>query len=162
MIGNRTPNDWFAEYGKSHKNRTNKAIHWVCVPVIFLSIIGLLWDIPVPTAIEQTLSWFNWGHAAVAFSIIFYLKFSLQLAIGLTAFCATCVALLTIYDGSTLAESFPTWAFSLTLFLVAWVFQFVGHKIEGAKPSFFKDLVFLMVGPAFFMAVIYRRLGFSY
>ena len=34
------------EYGESHKNETNKAIHWICVPLIFLSVVGLIASIP--------------------------------------------------------------------------------------------------------------------
>lgn len=162
MIANKTPNEWFAEYGASHKNKTNKAIHWVCVPAIYLTIIGLLWDIPVPTAIGQSLAWFNWGYAGIVFSVVFYLMFSARLAVGLILFLFACSAILELYSHSTLANTLPTWGMSLILFIIAWIFQFIGHKIEGAKPSFLKDIVFLMVGPAFFMGYIYRRLGLSY
>lgn len=162
MIANREPNDWFAEYGSSHKNKTNKLIHWICVPAIFFSIIGLLWDIPMPAIITDQVSWFNWGYVGVILSVVFYLMFSARLAAGLILFLIVCVFVLEQYDHSAIATSVPTWAMSLTIFVVAWIFQFIGHKIEGAKPSFFKDLVFLMVGPAFFMGYIYRRLNLSY
>ena len=98
----------------------------------------------------------------IAFSIAFYTLFAAKLAIGLTLFLAVCTAILFGYSNSALAASIPTWGMSLTLFVIAWIFQFIGHKIEGAKPSFFKDILFLMVGPAFFMGYIYRRLGLSY
>lgn len=160
MIANKTANEWFAEYGTSHKNKTNKLIHWVAVPVIFLTIIGLLWDIPVPAVLQEL--GFNWAFVGILFSVGFYMLFSARLAIGLILFLALCTAILFTYSSSSLAEQIPTWAMSLILFVIAWIFQFIGHKIEGAKPSFFKDIVFLMVGPAFFMGYIYRRLGLSY
>lgn len=160
MIANKTANEWFAEYGSSHKNKTNKLIHWVAVPVIFLTIIGLMWDIPVSTSLEEF--GFNWAFVGIAFSAVFYLLFSARLAVGLMLFLAACAAVLFTYSSSSLAQSIPTWAMSLALFVIAWIFQFIGHKIEGAKPSFFKDIIFLMVGPAFFMGYIYRRLGLSY
>ena len=156
MIANKTANEWFAEYGVSHKNKTNKLIHWFAVPIIFLTIIGLLWDIPTPALLAEL--GFNWAYLGIAFSLVFYLLFSARLAIGLALFLALCVAILLAYSNSKLANSVPTWAMSLALFAIAWVFQFVGHQIEGAKPSFFKDIVFLMIGPAFFMGYIYRRL----
>ncbi len=160
MIANKTANEWFAEYGVSHKNKTNKLIHWFAVPIIFLTIIGLLWDIPVPRGLSSL--GFNWAYVGIAFSLAFYLLFSARLAIGLALFLGLCIAILFTYSNSGVASSIPTWTMSLILFAIAWVFQFIGHKIEGAKPSFFKDLVFLMVGPAFFMGYIYRRLGLSY
>lgn len=160
MIANKTANEWFAEYGSSHKNKTNKLIHWIAVPVIFLTIIGLLWDIPVPAPLQEL--GFNWAFAGIAFSIGFYLLFSVRLAIGLILFLALCTVILFAYSSSSMAATIPTWAMSLVIFVIAWIFQFIGHKIEGAKPSFFKDIVFLMVGPAFFMGYIYRRLGLSY
>lgn len=46
----RSIHDWFAAYGESHRDPTNKALHWVCIPVIFVSIVGLLWSIPSPVA----------------------------------------------------------------------------------------------------------------
>jgi len=48
------------------------------------------------------------------------------------------------------------------IFLVAWVGQFYGHRIEGKKPSFLKDLQFLMIGPAWLLHFIYRKAGIRY
>jgi uncharacterized membrane protein YGL010W len=51
---------------------------------------------------------------------------------------------------------------SLVVFVLAWIGQFVGHRIEGKKPSFFEDLRFLLIGPLFVLGFLYRRLGISY
>ncbi len=160
MIANKTADEWFAEYGASHTKKVNEIIHWVCVPLIYLTIIGLLWDIPAPAIMHD--NGLNWGYAGIAFSIVFYLLFSARLAVGLILFLAVCAGILHSYSHSAFAATLPTWGLSLVLFAIAWVFQFIGHHIEGAKPSFFKDLLFLMVGPAFFMGHVYRRLGLSY
>jgi uncharacterized membrane protein YGL010W len=56
----------------------------------------------------------------------------------------------------------PLWAVSLIIFTGAWIGQFVGHKIEGKKPSFFKDLQFLLIGPAWLLSFIYRKIGITY
>ena len=42
------------------------------------------------------------------------------------------------------------------VFVLAWIGQFIGHLIEGKRPSFFKDLQFLLIGPAWLMAFVYR------
>ena len=48
-----------AEYGESHQNPTNKLVHWVCVPLIMFSLLGLLWSVPVPAAVRAASSWLN-------------------------------------------------------------------------------------------------------
>jgi uncharacterized membrane protein YGL010W len=60
------------------------------------------------------------------------------------------------------AISIDLWAISLIIFALAWIFQFVGHKIEGKKPSFFKDVQFLLIGPAWLMHFVYKKLNISY
>jgi uncharacterized membrane protein YGL010W len=44
----RTVTDWLGEYGASHANPTNKLLHWLCVPPIVLSVLAILWALPVP------------------------------------------------------------------------------------------------------------------
>ncbi|MDX9751630.1 MAG: DUF962 domain-containing protein, partial [Flavobacteriales bacterium] len=44
----RSIHQWFDEYGESHRDPVNKAIHWVCVPVIYFCVVALLYGIPVP------------------------------------------------------------------------------------------------------------------
>jgi uncharacterized membrane protein YGL010W len=50
----------------------------------------------------------------------------------------------------------------LLIFILAWVGQFIGHKIEGMKPSFFQDLQFLLVGPMWLMHFVFKKLGLRY
>jgi uncharacterized membrane protein YGL010W len=56
----------------------------------------------------------------------------------------------------------PLWLVSAIVFVVAWIGQFYGHKVEGKKPSFLKDIQFLLIGPAWLLHFIYRRLGIPY
>ncbi len=58
--------------------------------------------------------------------------------------------------------SLPLWAVSLAAFAGAWVGQFVGHKIEGKKPSFLKDVQFLLIGPAWLLSFVFKKLGITY
>jgi len=51
---------------------------------------------------------------------------------------------------------------SLGIFVIAWIGQFIGHKIEGKKPSFLEDLQFLLIGPAWLLHFIYKKLGIVY
>ncbi|HEY0976900.1 MAG TPA: Mpo1-like protein [Flavobacteriales bacterium] len=150
----RTVHQWFAEYGESHQHPTNTLIHWICVPAIFLSIIGLLFSIPVPGAMPGIVA-----YAATALALLFYLRLSVPLFFGLLLWCALC---LWVCRAIHLSGAWPLWAVSLTVFVLAWIGQFYGHQVEGKKPSFLKDVQFLLIGPAWLMGKLFRRLGIAY
>ena len=150
--------EWLGEYGASHQNPTNKLLHWVCVPPIVLSVMGLLWSVPVPPAFSALSPWLNWATLAAAAALIYYLVLSPALAAGILLAFALLLALT-----QWLAQlPWPLWLTSLVIFVVAWVGQFVGHAIEGKRPSFFKDLQFLLIGPLWLLAAAYRRFSLRY
>ncbi len=134
----RTLQNWLAEYSESHQNPLNKRLHWVCVPLITFSVVGLLWS-------------FNSFVALIALilAMIFYARLSSRLFLGMTIFSALIVILIWVLSAPLLAQSpyAPFW-FYFGLFVIGWIGQFYGHKVEGKKPSFFKDLQFLLIGPA--------------
>ncbi|MGG9961145.1 DUF962 domain-containing protein [Ferruginibacter sp. SUN106] len=145
---------WLAEYGESHQNETNKSIHWICVPVIFFSVLGLLYSIKLPWVIEgHTL---NVAMIVLLLTIAYYFSLSRTLWIGMAGFAILCGWLCHIIEK---AGFMPLWLFCVIAFVLAWVGQFYGHKVEGKKPSFLKDLQFLMIGPAWLMSFIYKKLG---
>lgn len=155
----KSADQWFAEYGESHQDGTNEIIHWICVPIIFFSVLGLLWSIPVPAAIAGPLPWFRWVHLPMIGAMLFYFRLSVPLAFGLLGFISVCYILI---ECLVLLAWYPVWKICLALFVLAWIGQFIGHKIEGKKPSFFKDVVFLLIGPAWLMSMVYRKLGQKY
>lgn len=128
----KTINQWFDEYSESHQNKTNKAIHWVCVPTILFSIIGILAHF---SALLTAL--------LLLLSFVFYARLDLVLAVAMAA-------LLVVM--AWLIYTLPVGVgFYIGLFVLAWIGQFYGHKVEGKKPSFFKDLQFLLIGPVWCM-----------
>jgi uncharacterized membrane protein YGL010W len=149
------------EYGLSHQNATNKLIHWFCVPAIFFSIVGLVFSIPVgplPELLPFLGSFANWATITLVIVLIYYVTLSGPLTLGMLFFSAICLAL-----ANYIALTFGyLWAISLGVFVLAWIIQFYGHKIEGKKPSFLKDIQFLMIGPAWLMHFIYKKWGLSY
>ena len=157
-MATRSIQDWFDAYGVSHQNPTNKLIHWICVPTIYFCVVGLLWSIPLPDAPP-----FSGAHlvakVAVGLVALFYLRISLPIMIGMLAWSVLCLAVCSYLD---LYAPWPLWAICLSLFVLAWIGQFYGHRIEGKKPSFLDDLQFLMIGPAWLLGFIYRRLGIPY
>lgn len=150
------------EYGQSHQNATNKLIHWFCVPAIFFSVVGLIFSIPVgplPELLPFLGNFANWATIILVLVLIYYVSLSGPLTLGMLFFSALCLAL-----ANFLSLTFPgyLWAISLGVFILAWIIQFYGHKIEGKKPSFLKDIQFLMIGPAWLMHFIYKKWGLSY
>jgi uncharacterized membrane protein YGL010W len=129
-------------YAQSHQNSTNILIHKFCVPAIMFSVLGLLKAIPVP---EIWPLWLDWSFFAILGALSFYASFNnLKIFILMVMF---------ILPQALLLEYLRPRFFLLCLliFIVAWIFQFVGHKIEGKKPSFFTDLFFLLIGPIWVM-----------
>ncbi len=145
-----------AEYGVSHQNSTNKLIHWICVPLIFFSIVGLLYSVQFPVKITETLN-LNLAMILLVLAIGYYFRLSFSLAIGMLLFSVACIA---ACYGLEMA-GLPVWLVSIVIFVLAWIAQFYGHHIEGKKPSFLKDLQFLLIGPAWIMSFIYNKLGIA-
>ena len=131
-------------YGASHRHPSNEAIHWECVPLITWSLLALLWWLSPAAA-----------YLLIGGTTLFYLMLSFTLAIGMLALAALMVYPLTQLGDATLP-------LALAVFVAAWVGQFVGHRIEGKKPSFLEDVRYLLVGPAWLLAKVYRRVGIPY
>lgn len=155
----KSADQWFAEYGESHQDHANELIHWVCVPVIFFCVLGLIWSIPVPAGLAQAVPVFNWAQLAMLLAMVFYARLSPALSMGLLAFMVLCQSGV---NALALHAPWPVWQVCLALFVLAWIGQFIGHKIEGKKPSFFQDVQFLLIGPAWLLSMVYRKLGLRY
>ena len=154
----RSVADWLGEYGESHIDPTNKLLHWVCVPLIVLALLGMVWSIPVPRAFAAVSPWLNWATLSAALALVYYASLSVRLAVGIAIGFVAMFAVL-----NALAElPWPLWATSLVIFVAAWIGQFIGHAVEGKRPSFFKDVQFLLIGPLWLLAALYRRLGIFY
>lgn len=154
----RPINDWLADYDSSHRHATNKVLHWVCVPLIVVSLIGLLWALPTPALFDGISEFLNWGTFFLAASMVYYCILSIKLALGMLPFALMTAMLISWLD----VISVSLWLTSTGIFVFAWAGQFIGHWIEGQRPSFLKDLQFLMIGPLWLVAAIYRRMKISY
>lgn len=150
----------FAEYSESHRNSTNKLIHWICVPLIFWSILGFISLIP-----SKSIGFIYIGEisyvsfAAIALVTIFYMRLSFIVSIIMFVLM---VIMESFAYGINIRFKENSWIVYLSVFVITWIFQFVGHKIEGKKPSFLKDLQFLLVGPIWLLSFILKKLGIRY
>jgi len=149
------------EYGSSHKNATNKKVHWICVPLIFWSVVALLYSIPndMLTYAFGVGYFNNWAVVVLGIVLIYYISLSIPLSFGMLVFAIICIAVARWADQ---LNFLPLWGIALIVFFLAWIGQFWGHKIEGKKPSFLKDLQFLLIGPAWLMHFIFKKIGVKY
>ena len=142
----KTAQEYFDEYALSHQNKTNIAIHYICVSLIFFSVIGLLMSIPT-TFLEKTFGLYNpllenWAIVVGVMISIFYLRLGFWYFVQMVF-----VILLSVVLNFWIGNHFSIFYVSITVFMLAWIGQFYGHKVEGKKPSFLKDLQFLLIGP---------------
>lgn len=141
---------WLDEYSASHRNPTNKLLHWICVPPIVFSVACALMVIPL-----------GYGHYNAAtfvgvLTLLYYFRLSWRLALGMTViFLLAYWAVVTLHA----ALGFKLLWLSIAIFVLAWIGQFVGHHFERARPSFFKDLQFLLIGPLWLLDAVYRSLS---
>jgi uncharacterized membrane protein YGL010W len=149
---------WFDNYAADHQNPTNRLIHWICVPAITWTVVALIWLIPVP-------GWLGrpglWAVLAMFLAFCFY-YYRLSRKIGL-AMAGAFLSLALITDSlyRNIGSSGLFWL-AVGIFVVAWIGQFIGHKIEGRRPSFLTDLQYLLIGPAWLMSKALSRFGTAY
>ena len=154
----------FDKYAESHQNTTNKLVHWICVPLIVFSLLGLIWQIPFPHIgfLGSYNGFFNWASFLLAFSLYYYFTLSPVLfflmiwVVGLMSY------IIVKIEQSVGLASGTAYAIYAAIFVAAWVGQFIGHKIEGKKPSFLDDVKFLLIGPIWLLHFICKKMGLRY
>lgn len=157
MSAARPIDRWFASYSGDHRNPVNQAIHVVAVPAILWSVVALLWCVP------PLLPWFQngiWAVLAMFGAWAYYNRLSRPLGIGMLIlfFVAGCLCRLLEDRIGVRGLLFS----GIGVFVVAWIAQFVGHHVEGRRPSFLTDLTYLLIGPIWVLAKLYRQFGWKY
>lgn len=144
----RTQQAFLDEYRRTHRNPVNVLVHTICVPAIFFASVGLLWAIPIGRWLglaDAVAPWVNGATLAAVLLLLFYASLSLRALIEMVVVFALCVALIL---GLQAAGAPVVWLCA-AIWIAAWIGQFYGHHVEGAKPAFLDDLVFLWIGPLF-------------
>ena len=154
-----TINQWLDEYGESHQHPFNKLVHWICVPAIMFSLFGLLFSIPF----FSEKSWYaNWGAIVIIPILFFYLRLSKVMFISFILIGFLLLKVNELLYNNLCSSDKKMIFISLLIFIIAWFLQFICHKIEGKKPSFLKDIQFLLIGPAWLLSFIFKKLQISY
>jgi uncharacterized membrane protein YGL010W len=118
-----------------------------------------LWITPFPPGIRAAIPWANWATVITLLALIYYALLSVPLALGILP---SLVLMLWSVDAVNHNNWAPMWLICASLFVLAWIGQFIGHAVEKKRPSFFKDLQFLMIGPMWLLSNVYRRLGIRF
>jgi len=151
----RSFQNWMDEYAQSHQHPTNQIIHKICVPLIMFSVIGLIWMIPTPSFFNQ-IPFLNWATLFVLGCMLFYTSLNLIMSAGMLILTTLMILICQkLYEGGILLQV------SILIFIISWIFQFYGHKLEGKKPSFLKDLAFLLIGPLWVLRFFYKKIGLN-
>jgi uncharacterized membrane protein YGL010W len=152
----KTVQQWYSEYAESHQNKLNQSIHFICVPLIFFSIVGLFMSIPNSFLVDlvgvDSLLFVNWAIIGLVLPMIFYTSLSFRLFLRMLVFSAICIV-----GNYYLSLVVDLLIASIAIFVLAWIGQFYGHHVEGKKPSFLKDLQFLLIGPAWVFEKMSKR-----
>lgn len=136
-----------ATYAAYHRNGSNKAIHFVFVPLIVWSVMGLLGLIPgvLVGGVVVTLA-----HVLTLAVLAYYLRLDFPLGIAMVLFFTVLLVSALELDlrlGGTALSFFGA------VFVLSWAAQLVGHRFfEGRKPALADDLFQVFVSPIFIMA----------
>ena len=133
-----------AHYGQSHQNPGNEVIHFIAIPLIMLSLVGMLFALHPYAA-----------YAFVAASMVYYARLSVVFFVTMVVWSALTIAVVLMMGANVLP-------ISVAIFVGAWILQFIGHKMEGKKPSFFEDIQYLWVGPLFVLSKLFGKLGVAW
>ena len=146
----RTYQEWMTEYAQSHTHPLNQKIHQICVPIIFFNVLAVCWFVPIPF-IDN--AYINLTTAGACLALAFYWS------INLRVFLCMLIILLVILGVNMFYQESQTYLYvNIFLFVLAWIGQFYGHRVEGVKPAFIEDLLFLLIGPIW----VLRKLGIRF
>lgn len=154
----------FDKYAESHQNSTNELIHWICVPLIVFSLLGLVWSIPFPHLdfLGRYNGFVNWGSFLIAFSVFYYYRLSPVLSYLMLILTFAMSFLIVMLEKWQYNGGPAVWQVCAVIFVLSWIGQVVGHKIEGKKPSFLDDVKFLLIGPIWLLHFICKKVGLKY
>jgi uncharacterized membrane protein YGL010W len=153
----RTLTQQLTQYAAYHRDRRNIATHFVGIPMIVLALAVLL-SRPAFSLSGLALTslgslnslTFSPAWILFAAATLYYLVLDVPLGVMMAVVSVLCVAC-----GQWLAAQITlTWLGSgIGLFVIGWVFQFIGHvAYEHRKPAFVDDVIGLLIGPLFVLA----------
>ena len=149
---------WLERYARNHDNLTYPLIYWAAVPMVVLGTVGLLWLLPTPDEFHAISPLLNWGSTFLMATTVYYFIISLPLAIGLLPFMLG-VAACQMWLGQS---EFSPLRVSAGLLVAGTIGLWLGHRNKRGLAPVLRDLQMMMIGPAWLLSVLYRRIGIPF
>lgn len=153
-----------AQYAETHQNPSNQLIHWVCIPLMLLSLIGLAWSVPFPhlAFLGKYNGFVNWASFLIAFSGYYYYRLSPVLSYMMILLFFAVALVVVQLEKWSMTGGPALWLVCGLIFMLSVVAQFVGYKIEGKRPSLVQELRFLLIGPAWLFKKLAIKIGLKW
>ena len=149
---------WLERYEANHRNLTYPWIYWAAVPMVVVGTVGLLWNMPIPSQFVEISPLLNWGSAFLMVAAVYYFIISLSLAIGLLPFILGVASIQLWLQQS----EFSPLRVTVGLLTAGIIGLWLGHRNEHGFRAMLEDLQTIMIGPAWLLSVIYRRVGIPF
>ena len=147
--------DWLTKYGESHAELTSPIVYWIAVPMVVLGTVGLLWALPVPDKFQEISPLVNWGSLFLMAATVYYFIISVPLAIGMLPFV---IGVASIQSWLEMSQYSPI-RICTGLLIAGVVGLLLGRRGKKMLSKVIQDLQLMMIGPAWLLSVLYRRMG---
>lgn len=149
---------WLQQYEQTHQDMTYPTVYWAAVPMVVLGTVGILWTLPIPDEFFEISPLLNWGTVFLMATAVYYFIISVSLAIGMLPFLLGIAGI-----QSWLASSaFSPLRVSIGLLVAGIIGLWMGHRNQGSLRPVLRDLQLMMIGPAWLLSVLYRRIGIPF
>jgi len=149
---------WLTRYESHHNNLTWPWVYWASVPMVVVGTVGALWNLPIPEEFYEISPLLNWGSVFLMAAAVYYFIISLSLAIGLLPFVVGVASLQVWLEQS----DFSPPKVAAGLMAAGIIGLWLGHRNENGLRALVEDLQTIMIGPAWLLSVIYRRIGIPF
>ena len=149
---------WLQRYEETHSDLTYPAVYWAAVPMVVLGVVGLLWALPIPDEFFEISPLLNWGTAFLMAATVYYFIISVSLAIGMLPFIVGVAAVQMWLSQS----DYSLFRVSIGLLVAGIIGLWMGHRNEAGLRPVIQDLQLMMIGPAWILSVLYRRIGIPF
>ena len=149
---------WLKLYEETHQDLTYPVIYWAAVPMVVVGTVGMLWTLPVPDAFFEISPLLNWGTAFLMSAAVYYFIISVSLAIGMLPFVLGVAGIHTWLEQS----DFSPVRVSIGLLAAGMIGLFMGHRNKSSLRPVLQDIQLMMIGPAWLLSVLYRRIGIPF
>ena len=146
---------WLARYEQAHSDVTYPLVYWAAVPMVVLGTVGLLWLLPIPDEFRAISPLLNWGSAFLMATAVYYFIISVPLAIGMLPFVLGVASFQLWLEQS----QFSPLRVSAGLLVAGIIGLWLGHRNRNSIRPVLRDLQLMMIGPAWLLSVLYRRVG---